>query len=405
MVKECQICGSSDLKSVLFLGYLPPVNDFHPIGERPKEEPSYPAEILHCEKCHLIQSGFIVDPKIIFPPSYPYTSSTTKVLRDNFAELYQECSSMFEFKPDDLVVDVGSNDGNLLNNFKGHHKVLGITPEDIGKIAIENGIPTILDYFTKEVALRVKKEYGPARVVTATNVFAHIDNVNEVVESVLEMLAEKGVFIIESHYVLPVIQMNQFDTIYHEHLRHYSIYSLKYLLEVHGLEIIHTKPIPSHAGSIRIYAARKGDYPVKDTVAQMMETEKNTILKDGILAEFRKKTIIAKLELMALLRDIKKGGGRIYGIGAPSRGTTLINYTGIDEGIVDCILEIKGSHKIGKYVPGTLIPVLEESKLFEDQPEYAILFSWQITDELIPKLKEKGFKGKFIIPLPSPHIV
>ncbi len=405
MVKECQICGSSDLKSVLFLGYLPPVNDFHPIGERPKEEPSYPAEILHCGKCHLIQSGFIVDPKIIFPPSYPYTSSTTKVLRDNFAELYQECSSMFELKPDDLVVDVGSNDGNLLNNFKGHHKVLGITPEDIGKIAIENGIPTILDYFTKEVALRVKKEYGPARIVTATNVFAHIDNVNEVVESVLEMLAEKGLFIIESHYVLPVIQMNQFDTIYHEHLRHYSIHSLKYLLEAHGLEIIHTKPIPSHAGSIRIYAARKGDYPVKDTVAQMMETEKNTILKDETLAEFRKKTIIAKLELMALLRDIKKEGGRIYGIGAPSRGTTLINYTGIDEGIVDCILEIKGSHKIGKYVPGTLIPVLEESKLFEDQPEYALLFSWQITDELIPKLKEKGFKGKFIIPLPSPHIV
>lgn len=405
MVKECQICGSSDLKSVLFLGYLPPVNDFHPIGERPKEEPSYPAEILHCEKCHLIQSGFIVDPKIIFPPSYPYTSSTTRVLRDNFAELYQECSSMFELKPDDLVVDVGSNDGNLLNNFKGHHKVLGITPEDIGKIAIENGIPTILNYLTKEVALRVKKEYGPARIVTATNVFAHIDNVNEVVESILEMLAEKGIFIIESHYVLPVIQMNQFDTIYHEHLRHYSIHSLKYLLEAHGLEIIHTKPIPSHAGSIRAYAARKGDYPIKDTVAQMMETEKNTILKDGTLAEFRKKTIIAKLELMALLRDIKKSGGRIYGIGAPSRGTTLINYTGIDEGIVDCILEIKGSHKIGKYVPGTLIPVFEESKLFEDQPEYALLFSWQITDELIPKLKEKGFKGKFIIPLPSPHIV
>ncbi|MEK7506051.1 MAG: class I SAM-dependent methyltransferase [Patescibacteria group bacterium] len=405
VVKECQICGSSDLKSVLFLGYLPPVNDFHPIGERPKEEPSYPAEILHCEKCHLIQSGFIVDPKIIFPPSYPYTSSTTRVLRDNFAELYQECSSMFELKPDDLVVDVGSNDGNLLNNFKGHHKVLGITPEDIGKIAIENGIPTILNYFTKEVALRVKKEYGPARIVTATNVFAHIDNVNEVVESILEMLAEKGIFIIESHYVLPVIQMNQFDTIYHEHLRHYSIHSLKYLLEAHGLEIIHTKPIPSHAGSIRAYAARKGDYPIKDTVAQMMETEKNTILKDGTLAEFRKKTIIAKLELMALLRDIKKSGGRIYGIGAPSRGTTLINYTGIDEGIVDCILEIKGSHKIGKYVPGTLIPVFEESKLFEDQPEYALLFSWQITDELIPKLKEKGFKGKFIIPLPSPHIV
>src|SRR3989344_7081759 len=150
VVKECQICGSSDLKSVLFLGYLPPVNDFHPIGERPKEEPSYPAEILYCGKCHLVQSGLIVNPEIIFPKSYPYTSSTTKVLRNNFAELYAECSAMFQLKPEDLIVDVGSNDGNLLQNFKDKHKVLGITPEDIGKIAIEKGIPTILDYFTRE---------------------------------------------------------------------------------------------------------------------------------------------------------------------------------------------------------------------------------------------------------------
>mgnify|MGYP001574176294 FL=1 len=405
VVRECQICGNPELKSVIFLGYLPPVNDFHPIGERPKEELSYPAEILYCEKCHLVQSGLIVDPKIIFPPSYPYTSRTTKVLRDNFAELYRECAAMFELKPDDLIVDIGSNDGNLLNNFKEHHKVLGITPEDIGKIAIERGIPTILDYFTREVARRVKKEYGLAKIITATNVFAHIDNVNEVAESVLEMLADDGLFIIEAHYLLPVIQMNQFDTIYHEHLRHYSLHSLKYLLETHGLEIIHAKPIPSHAGSIRVYAARKGKYPVKDTVAPLLETEKNTILKKEVLIEFRKKVILAKLELAALLRDIKKSGGRVYGIGAPSRGTTLINYVGIDEGIVDCVLEIKGSHKINKYVPGTIIPVLEESKLFEDQPEYVLLFSWQITDELVPKLREKGFKGKFIIPLPEPRVI
>ena len=330
VVKECQICGNPKLEPVIFLGYLPPVNDFHPIGERPKEEPSYPAEILFCDKCKLVQSGLIVNPEIIFPKSYPYTSSTTKVLRDNFAELSRECSAMFQLKPEDLVVDIGSNDGNLLNNFKEKHKVLGITPEDIGKIAIENGIPTILDYFTREVALRAKKEYGPAKVITATNVFAHIDNVNEVTESVLEMLADDGIFIIEVHYLVPIIRMNQFDTIYHEHLRHYCLHSLKYLLEMHGLEVIHAKNIPSHAGSIRVYASRKGKYPVKDTVAPMLENEKNTILKPGALTEYRQKTIMAKLELAALLRDIKRGGGRIYGIGAPSRGTTLIHYTGID---------------------------------------------------------------------------
>lgn len=405
VVTNCQICNHFPLERVLFLGYLPPVNDFHQIGERPKEEPSYPAEILYCEKCHLVQSGLVVDPKIIFPPSYPYTSSTTKVLRDNFAELYRECSEMLNLKRDDLIVDIGSNDGNLLNNFKDNHRVLGITPEDIGKIAIERGIPTILDYFTKDVAAKVVKEYGKAKIVTATNVFAHIDNVNEVVDDVLAMLQDDGVFIIEVHYLLPIVRLNQFDTIYHEHLRHYSLHSLKYLLEDHSLEVIHAKQIPSHAGSIRIYAARKGKYPAGDTIRPLLEMEKKEILSKGALLDFRRKTILAKLELATLLRDIKKNGERVYGIGAPSRGTTLINYVGIDEGIVDCILEIKGSHKIGKYVPGTLIPVLEESKLYEDQPEYAILFSWQITDELIPKLKERGFRGKFIVPLPSPRVV
>ena len=405
VVERCQICGSSSLEPILFLGYLPPVNGFHPIGQRPMEEPSYPAEILYCKQCHLVQSGLIVSPEIIFPPSYPYTSSTTKVLRDNFAELYEECSALFALKPEDLIVDIGSNDGNLLANFKDNHRVLGVTPEDIGKLAIERGIPTILDYFTPEIAARIEKEYGKAKIVTATNVFAHIDNVNDVVDSVLGILSDDGLFVIEVHYLLPIVQMNQFDTVYHEHLRHYSLHSLRYLLEMHGLEIVHAKRIPSHAGSIRVYASRKGKYAVRDTVAPLLKDEQGKVLDKKDLIDFRNRAVLVKLELAALLHDIKKKGGRIYGIGAPSRGSTLINYVGIDEGIVDCVLEIKGSHKIGKYIPGTIIPVIEETKLFEDQPEYALLFSWQITEELIPKLRAKGFRGDFIVPLPHPRIV
>jgi hypothetical protein len=240
----------------------------HPVGEKPDEQPSYPAQMLYCPKCHLVQLGLIVDPKILFPAEYPYTSSTTKILRENFAEMYEECKIIVNLRKEDLVIDIGSNDGNLLSNFKGNHKVLGITPEDIGKIAIEKGIPTILDYFKKDVVEKIKKEYGKA-----------------------------------------------------------------------------------------------------------------------------------------LLLDIKKQRKKIYGVGAPSRASTLINYVGIDEGIMDYVMEIKGSHKIGKYVPGTLIPVVEESKLYEDQPEYALLLSWHIAEELAPKLREKGFKGDFIVPLPTPRIL
>ncbi len=404
VVEKCQICDNAELEPILFLGYLPPVNKMHNVGERPHEQPSYPTQLLYCKKCHLVQLGLIVDPKILFPAEYPYTSSTTKILRENFAELYGECKTIVKLDKEDLVIDIGSNDGNLLSNFKDH-KVLGITPEDIGKIAIEKGIPTILDYFEKEVVKKVKKEYGKAKIITATNVFAHIDNINEILELIIDLLTEDGVFISESHYLLSLIETLQYDTIYHEHLRYYSLHSLKYLLEKHGLEIIHAKQIPTHGGSIRVYAARKGKYAVKDSVDKLLEKEKNVAVGKDKLLEFKDKVVISKLELYSLLLDIKKQGKKIYGIGAPSRASTLINYLGIDDGIVDYVMEIKGSHKIGKYVPGTLIPVVEESKLYEDQPEYALLLSWHIADELAPKLKEQGFKGDFIVPLPTPRIL
>lgn len=404
VVEKCQVCDNTKLEPILFLGYLPPVNKMCPVGEKPHEQPSYPAQLLYCPKCHLVQLGLIVSPKILFPAEYPYTSSTTKILRENFAELYRECKTIVNLGKEDLVIDIGSNDGNLLSNFKNNHKVLGITPEDIGKIAIERGVPTILDYFKKDVVEKVKKEYGKAKVITATNVFAHIDNVNKIVELILDVLAEDGVFISESHYLLPLIETLQYDTIYHEHLRYYSLHSLKYLLERHGLEIIHAKQIPTHGGSVRVYAARKGKYDVKDTVAALLGKEKNIVTSKEKLLEFKDRVVISKLELHSLLLDIKKQGKKIYGIGAPSRASTLINYVGIDDGIMDCVLEIKGSYKIGKYIPGTLIPVVEESKLFEDQPDYALLLSWHIAEELAPKLREKGFKGDFIVPLPYPKI-
>ncbi|KAF0135179.1 MAG: methyltransferase family protein [Candidatus Saganbacteria bacterium] len=404
VVEKCQICESKKLEPVLFLGYLPPVNTMPLFGTFPQEQPSYPALLLYCPQCQLVQLGLIVDPKILFPPEYPYTSSTTKILRDNFAELYSECTSLFKFGADDLVVDIGSNDGNLLSNFKGKHKVLGVTPEEIGKIAIERGIPTIIKYFNKEVVNEIIPDYGQAKIITATNVFAHIENINEIAEDILLLLKDDGIFISESHYLVPLIESLQYDTIYHEHLRYYSLTSLKYLLEAHGLEIIHAKPIPTHGGSIRVYASRKGKYPVKESVAKLMEKEKISICKENLL-KFKDRVIISKLELMSLLYTLKKEGKKIYGISAPSRASTLINYTAIDEGIVDYVLEVKGSHKIGKYVPGTLIPVVEESKLFNDQPDYALLFSWHIADELMPKLKQKGFKGDFIVPLPNPQIV
>ncbi len=405
VVERCQACDAADLETILFLGYLPPVNQMHPLGTRPREQPGYPAALLYCPACHLVQLGLVVDAKILFPSEYPYTSSTTKILRDNFAELYEECSALLSLHRDDLVVDVGSNDGNLLSNFKDLHRVLGITPEEIGRIAIDRGIPTIISYFRADVVQQVIGDQGRAKLITATNVFAHIEGVHEVIRSVLDLLDPEGAFITESHYLLPLIETLQYDTIYHEHLRYYSLHSLQALLSRHGLEVFHARRIPTHGGSIRVYAGRRGVHPVRSSVAELLAAEQDVVLGRARLMEFRDQVTVSKLELMKLLCGIKRAGARIYGISAPSRASTLINYCGIDDGILDYVLEIEGSHKIGKYLPGTLIPVVDEARLFADQPEYALMLSWHIADELIPKLTSKGYSGKYIIPLPEPRIV
>lgn len=405
VVDKCQTCGHKKLQPILFIGYLPPVNEYIPEGTTPTEQVSYPAQLLFCEKCKLVQLGFVVDPTILFPKEYPYTSSTTRVLRDNFKQLSEECKTLVPLKSTDLVIDIGSNDGNLLNNFKNEHKVLGITPEEIGRIAIKNGIPTILDYFSTDVASKVLKNYGKAKIITATNVFAHIEDVNGVIKNIKKILSEDGVFISESHYLLSLIKTVQYDTIYHEHLRYYSLHSLKFLFEMHGLEIFYAREIPPHGGSIRVYAARKGKYTINKNVEGLLKQEKNKVTASKNFDDFKNNVLASKLKLYDLLYSIKKNGGSIYGIGAPARGCTLIKYVGLLNDVMPFVLETKGSQKIGKYMPGTLIPVYDESRLFKDQPEYVLLLSWHIANDLIPSLKKKGYKGKFIIPLPTPRIV
>ena len=404
IVTSCQISNSRKLISVLNLGYLPAVNQMKKINTLFSQDTFYPAELFYCKDSHLFQIGFVVDKKIIFPKSYPYTSSTTKILRDNFFKLFQKCKRSFGIEKNDLVIDIGSNDGNLLNNFKNHSRVLGITPENIGKIAIKKGINTILRYFDNETAKYVVKNYGKAKIITATNVYAHIDNPNLLTKNIIKCLDNKGIFISESHYIMQLIKKLQYDTIYHEHLRYYSLQSLIYLLNKNNLEVFDAEQIPTHGGSIRVYAARPGLYKVKKNINKIIKLEKKNLNLNEI-SKFKYKVALSKLKLLKIIYEIKKNKKNIYGVGAPSRASTLINYIGLDESILDCVVEISGSHKIGNYMPGTKLPILNEKKIFENKPDYLLILSWHIADELISNLKKRGFKGKFIIPLPDPKII
>jgi SAM-dependent methyltransferase len=402
-VECCQVCGHAPLETMLSLGYMPPVNQMVRLGEVPRQQPWFPTTLLYCPKCELVQLGLAVDPVIIFPPEYPYTSGMTKLLRDNFAELYAESSKLLKLRKNDLVIDIGSNDGTLLSNFVEGHRVLGIEPTDVGQIAQERGIPTVQRYFTPITAREVKSQHGSAKLVTAANCFAHIEDVHAIVEGILDLLAPDGVFISESHYLIGLIDKLQYDTIYHEHLRYYSLTSLAHLLSMHGLDVFHARPIPTHGGSIRVYAARKGTRTIEPSVKAMLDAEPRGEAMRAKLKGFCDAVMLSKLRLHALIREIKEKGGRIVGISAPSRASTLVNYVGLDEAIIDYVCEIAGSLKIGMYMPGTLIPVVDEGRLFTDQPDCAIIFSWHIAEELAPKLRQKGFRGKLVTPLPVPR--
>ena len=402
LVDKCQVCSSSDLTEIISLGHIPQVNVMQPIGSRLQEEIIFPAELLKCGQCSLVQIGHIVDPELVFPPTYSYVSRTTKILRENFAELAEEAIPMLGLTSADLVMDIGSNDGSLLSNFKERCRVLGIEPTNAAKYANEHGIPTMQRFFNQAAAEAMVATVGKAKVITAANVFAHIEDVHGIVDAILTGLDTNGVFISENHYLVGLLKTVQYDTIYHEHLRFYSLTSIKYLLEMHGLEVFHAKLIPTHGGSIRVYAARKGARAIMPSVSKMLADEKE-YLTDITFKEFKNDVVSSKSYLYYYVKEFHQAWGYIGAIGAPSRAATLVSYVGLNEDLIKFVLEAPGSPKIGHYMPGTKIPILEETSELLSSVDDLLLLSWHIADELIPKLRSKGFKGSFIAPLPYPQ--
>jgi hypothetical protein len=403
---QCQICGNADLKSIIFLGFVSPVNTMNPIKAVPVEEPTFPLELIRCDACGLVQIGCEVEKEVLFPETYPYLSGSTRILKENFSRQADEVLSYIKIQPNDLVVDIGSNDGTLLDQYKQRGlRTLGVEPSQAADLANQRGIETVKNYFTTDVTSEILRNHGKSKIVTACNVFAHITNVHSIVENILSLMDEDGLFVSESHYLLDLVTNLQYDTIYHEHLRYYHLRPLVNMLKSHGLVVFHATRIPTHGGSIRVFASRNPTV-IYNTVDEMLMLEDSHGLNtDDGFKDFRKRVINSKQELNSLLKKIKDEGSKIYGVGAPSRASTLLNYAGIDDGILEAVLEISSSHKLNKYMPGTRIPVLDEKILFEENAEYVLVLSWHIAEEIVSILKGRGYLGKFIIPLPSPHIL
>jgi len=390
---------------ILDLGRQPPSDAFLRKDDLEKPEAAYPLEFCLCRNCKLAQLNYVVDPEKLFR-DYVYNTATNNALKANFKNLVDLLVDRFNLKKDDFAVDVGSNDGTLLSYYLPHGiKVLGIDPSSSTSLALAQNIPTIVDFFSRDLAKKVRAEHGQAETITATNVFAHVDKLDDFMSGIKELLAPRGVFVSESGYVLDLIEKLQWDSIYHEHLRYYSTKPLTVLFDKFGMEIFDIERIPSHGGSIRVYAARKGDYEVQPSVKDLLDLEERSGLYDEMtFVRFADRVRRNKEKIQKLVLEQKKSGKRIAGIGAPAKGNTLLNFCRLGPDAVDYLAE-KSELKIGLFSPGMHIPVVDEARLFEDQPEYALLLSWNLADELIPKIRGKGYKGRFIIPNPEVAII
>lgn len=405
-VDACQVCGNRSLRLVLDLGNQPIVQNYLTAKRLREPEETYPLRVVRCPRCGLLQLDYVVPPEKVFPRSYPYRTGLTNMLLRNFESLAAELQSAGMFGKNDLVVDIGSNDGSLLKSFKKRGaRVVGVEPTDAAKDAVRAGIPTIQDFFTSRSVKVIRKQYGAARVVTATNVFAHINDTMSLVKNIRALMHADGVFVSESQYVMDIIEKLEFDTIYHEHLRFYGLKPLIKLFSSCGMSLVDAERIHAAGGSIRVYA-KKGSHPMSArTKALIRAEEKAGLYTDAGLARFSERVQNARRDLLALLLREKKAGKRIAGLSSSARSNTLLGFTHIDTGIVEYAGEKKGSPKIGMYTPGTHIPVVDEARIVKEQPDLLLMLSWHIGEELAKKMRAAGYKGKFIIPLPKPRII
>jgi len=404
----CRMCQSKNLYLFLDLGFTPPADQFRRKDQMKEPEIHYPLEVFMCDDCGLAQLCHVVSPEVLYRMDYPYESSTTKTGREHWNTFAQRVVKRLNLEKNDLVVDIGSNVGVLLGAFKSQGmRIQGVDPAaNIVMLAHERGIDTICDFFNRETAEKILREKGAASVITGTNVFAHIDDLYLLMKNILMLLKENGVFIFEAPYFVNLIKMIEYDTIYHEHLSYFSVKPLLRFFALFDMEVFDIELVDIHGGSFRVYVGRKSQRPVSPVITQLLnEEEAMQLYSHKTMDHFADAVRKNKMDLTWLLHSLKHEGKRVVGVSAPAKGMTLLNYCKIGTELLDVVTE-KSALKIGRFTPGMHIPVVSDSYLLEERPDYAMLLAWNFADEIMKNLHEyREGGGKFIIPIPIPGII
>lgn len=390
MKKEfCRLCKSKELVMFLDLGHHPHSDNFRKSKDLP--ETTYPLRLVQCQACQFVQLDFTVSPDVLYDSDYLYESSITKTADKHWNEFAD--TVITKIKPGlGRVLDIGSNDGTLLSKFKERGMfVRGIDPcKDITDIANSRGIPTVTALFSKEALEGEKFD-----IITGSNVFAHIDDLDKVIEDVKALLNPDGVFIFESPYLGEFIKGLQYDTVYHQHLSYLAVKPLVEFLDKFDMEIFDIDFTPIHGGCFRCYIARKGERTVQPIVQETVDKENFTL---DVLKDFAKKVEQNKIELMRIVLEFKKQGKSIVGISSPAKGMTLLNYTGIGK-YLDFVTDVS-KLKQGRYTPGNQLLIKSDKDLTGE--EIGICLAWNFFDEIkknVPQIKT------WINPNPNPHVI
>jgi hypothetical protein len=404
---KCRACGADRFGLILDLGFTPPADGFLSAAQLDAPEPTFPLRLCRCVECGFLQLDHVVSPELLYQSDYPYESSITQTGLIHWRGMAERIVTRFGLGEKDLAVDIGSNVGVLLRAFQERGlRVQGVDPApNIVEIAVNGGIDTECAFFGRAVVEKILSSKGKARVVTGTNVFAHVDDLSSLVDAVQALLTDDGVFVIEAPHACTLLEHLEYDTIYHEHLSYISLTPLVPFFARHNMSIIDVEPQKIHGGSLRIYVG-KGKHAPSANVSALLERESVALAADSeLLTGFAGRVEANRKSLSWLLHSLKHDGKRLVAVSAPAKGMTLLNYCGIGRNLLDFVTE-KSMLKVGRFTPGGHVPVVPDSALMEQRPDYALLLAWNFADEIMKNLESyRKAGGRFIVPIPEPRIV
>jgi hypothetical protein len=404
----CRSCGETGLITILSLGKTPLANGLLRAEELDKSEAIYPLDFVFCPSCKLVQITETIPPEKLFR-EYHYFSSFSDTMLKHAQGLVEGLIQSRHLDSSNLVIEIASNDGYLLQYYKQKGiPVLGIEPAiNIAKVAQdERGIPTLSEFFSMEFANKLVQQGKKADVIHAHNVLAHVADLNGFVAGICLLLKENGIAIIEAPYLKDLIDQCEFDTIYHEHLCYFSLISLDHLIERHGMVIQDVERVPIHGGTLRLFVAKESSSCRSNAVQNLLRNEADWGMDSfEYYNDFAQRVEVLKESLCSLLASLKQDGKQIAAYGAAAKGSTLLNYFGIGQEVLDYVVD-RSTFKQGHYMPGMHLPIYSPDKLLEDMPDYVLLLTWNFAQEILAQQAEyRRCGGHFILPIPEVNII